>query len=124
VSVALSPDGRRAASTHNTGKVCILDLRNGRVEHSFDAPAFPKRVAFSPSGEALAAACSEKGARVWDVASGREVRTLQRPGDVVWAVAFSPGGNFVATGNGNNCAPVGLALGRTACHMRWPRGRV
>jgi WD40 repeat protein len=112
VSVALSPDGRRAASSHGNGKVCVLDLLNGRVEHSFDVPTLPERVAFSPAGEALAAACQEKGARVWEVASGREVRTLQGPGDVVRAVAFAPGGNLVATGNHNNCARL----------WAWPSG--
>jgi WD40 repeat protein len=114
VSVALSPDGRRAASSHGNKRVCILDLLNGRIERSFDAPALPKRVAFSPSGEALAAACSETGARVWDVASGREVLTLQGPGDVAWAVGFSPGGNLVATGNDNKCARL----------WAWPSGEL
>jgi WD40 repeat protein len=117
-SVALSPDGRRAAS-HGNGRVCILDLLSGRVEHSFDAPPLPEPydrvdVAFSRSGEALAAACQEKGARVWDVASGREVRTLQGPGDVVRAVAFSPAGDLVATGNRNKCARL----------WAWPSGEL
>jgi WD40 repeat protein len=112
-SIALSPDGRRAASWHGN-KAYILGLLSGRVEHSSQAPGSPFRVAISPSGEALAAACGEKGTWVWDVASGRKVLTLQDPSDFVRAVAFSPAGNLVATGNRNNCARL----------WAWPSGEL
>jgi WD40 repeat protein len=97
-------------------KVSLLDLVSRQVQHSFDVPPYPGRVAFSPSGEAVAVACNEKGAKVWDVASGREILTLKGQGDVVGTVAFSPRGDLVATetsgnplacGNGprGNCVP-------------------
>ena len=55
-------------------------------------------VAFSPDGKFLATASWDNTARVWEVASGACVATLEGHSSVVTGVAFSPvDGKFLAT---------------------------
>lgn len=55
-------------------------------------------LAFSPDGRTLATGCSDKTIRLWDVASGRLLRTLKGHLDAVWALAFAPDGHTLASG--------------------------
>ena len=70
-------------------------------------------MAFSPDGTRLATASGDKTAKVWDVASGREVRTLSGHTDAVYGVAFSPDGTRLATASWDKTAKVwDVASGR------------
>lgn len=106
LAVAFSPDGRMLAGGTRGGSVRIWDLTNNR-----ELPALrrssPARIAgiapmsvvtlqFHPSGKAVAGGMADGTVVVWDVATGRELATLQQP-DVVYAMAFARDGQLLAT---------------------------
>jgi WD40 repeat protein len=63
-------------------------------------------VAWSPDGKLLASGSYDKMVKLWDAATGREVRNLQDHIDAVFAVAFSPDGKHLASGSQDRCVKI------------------
>jgi WD40 repeat protein/uncharacterized caspase-like protein len=59
-------------------------------------------VAYSPNGRMLASGSSDKTIKLWDAASGRELRTLAGHTDHITSVAFSPNERMLASGSNDN----------------------
>src|SRR5207244_880635 len=59
-------------------------------------------VAFAPDGKTLASGgLNDKTIRLWDVATGMEIRSFKAPGTgELYCVAFAPDGKTVAAGRG------------------------
>ena len=105
--LAISPDDTQIAVgktkiAHNTNhdSVFLWEAATGQLLKTFKSD-WTWDVAFSPDGSKLAAAGGEYDSliKVWDIASGAELKSFNPDHGVsAFAVAFSPDGNWLLTG--------------------------
>jgi WD40 repeat protein len=111
-SVIFSPDGRRLASGDWREQVVrVWDMTTGRpILPPLKAPTESAKhwggavcgVAFSPDGARLAAAILEGSIHLWDVRTGRWLRSFQADTFEIWGLAFSPDGTRLASGGADH----------------------
>jgi WD40 repeat protein len=63
-------------------------------------------VAFSPDGQTLASCSYDRLIILWDVASGRFLRSLTKHSDSVFGVAFSPDGQWLISGAADRAVKI------------------
>ena len=63
-------------------------------------------MAFSPDGRLALSGAGDKTLRVWEVATGRPLRTLKGHTSRVWSVAFSPDGRLALSGSDDKTVRV------------------
>jgi WD40 repeat protein len=104
-SLAYSPDGKLLAvgntgdPTQSIGAATILDATTGQVVRVLPGEmGWVFGLAFSPDGKRLATTYFYGLTKVWDVATGQALLSMQGPPN--YAVAVSPEGTRLAT-NGN-----------------------
>ena len=112
-ALAVSPADGTIASGDVSGEIRLWDGETGADLHSGSFARLGGRVgslSFSRDGRLLLATCVHSGChfiqKVFDVASGREIKQYSEHDNSVGASAFSPAvdpkGQLVATGGGNN----------------------
>ena len=100
----LSPDRPRMAVGPNSSDLRLWGLSicgvytggstEGSTEREIDRP-----VAFSHDGSRLALGSADRTVRLWEVATGVELRVMEGHTDSVKSVAFSPDGTTLASGS-------------------------
>jgi WD40 repeat protein len=63
-------------------------------------------VAFSPDGSTIATGSYDKLVKLWDAATGKELRTFKEHSDAVYSVAFLPGGTQLVSGAGDRTLKI------------------
>jgi WD40 repeat protein len=101
--IALSPDGKTILSGGSTLK--LWDATTGReVGRMEQRDELVVSLAFSPDGRTAVSASDRGALRLWEVASGRELRTLSEQHALfdtaasINAVVFSPDGRTIISG--------------------------
>lgn len=105
-AVAITPDGQRALSAAYDGSLKLLDLASGTVPRTLLDSGTVTWVVVTPDG-----ACAVSGSKpvvVWDLATGRRLRTLPARDPVV---AFTPDGRAALSAGGRSLELWDLCTG-------------
>ena len=112
--MVFSRDGRHLASASGDGMVKLWDAtrleEKQEARHTLNAqnrgPGLT--LAFSPDGRRLVTGGERHTAKIWDVETGQELKTLEGHSGDVCAVAFSPdpGGRWVASAGEDSTVKV------------------
>jgi WD40 repeat protein len=114
--VQYSPDGKLLASKANDQTMRLWDVASGSELRQFSTAELPKHVqdvdspvSFSRDGKTITSATIPyqgsissyiRTFRLWDVATGKEIRSFQDVSQWHGPVAFSPDGKLLATAGG------------------------
>jgi len=111
-SVVFSPDGKTLASGGGDFKVKLWEIATRRELRTLtvDYPDYvnmltSNSVVFSPDGKTLVSGGAGYGqhrVKLWEVATGRELRTVSEGSGEIKSLAFSPDGKLLASGGGSH----------------------
>src|SRR5262249_55160637 len=113
--------GGKLASISDDGSVIVWTLKDGQFVAGRELSKTPKltaaaisqghnaillMAAFSPDGRRIVTASDDQTARIWDVASGKEIAILRGHEDSVNSAAFSPDGRRIVTASNDQTARI------------------
>lgn len=99
---ALSPDGKRLVAPLRDDRLAVWNLASGEQElvteerHGWQIFG----IAFSPDGQTIATASSDKTAKLWDATTGKLLATLKGHEDRLEYLSVSPKGKYLFTSTG------------------------
>ena len=99
-SVAYSPNGKTVlAGGAGDINLAIWDIESRRVVREFPTSLGIWVVAYSPDGGLAVAGSYDGSIAVWDVVTGRAIRTMVGHKDLVHSLDFSPNGKLLVSGS-------------------------
>jgi len=111
--VALSPDGRRAATASGDGKVRIWDAANAKLLKTLAAHESEcDDVCFARDGASVFSASADRTVRQWDIETGKELRKFDGHEGEAKSVACSPDGLRLASSDAKGIRIWDLKSGR------------
>ncbi len=96
--MAWTPDGTHLAVASTIG-VFLYDASTLEEVRYIPTDAPVGSIAFAPDGQTLASGADDRTVRLWRVADGTLLRTLEGHPSEVWSVAFAPDGQTLASGS-------------------------
>jgi WD40 repeat protein/DNA-directed RNA polymerase subunit RPC12/RpoP len=113
-SVAVSPDGKWAASGSSNKTVKIWDLENGECRATLVGHTNEVRsITITPDGKRILSGSADNTVRVWDAGSGREVAKLEGHTNSIWTVvALQDNSRALSGGFDNTLRLWDLASGK------------
>jgi len=120
---AFSPDRKRLAWASSRQKVSIRDAATGRLVCNLQHKGVDD-LTFSFDGSRLATGGFDKTVKVWDLANGQELLTLDGHAVAVYSVAFDPKGERLAAGSFGPVKVWGVATGRELLTLKGHKGAV
>src|SRR5262249_41967543 len=122
-AVAVSPDGKLAASTGGDTTVRVWDVARGKQLFQLDAASSGWSVVFSADGKLIAFPGADSTVRIYDATTGRAVRTCAGHAGTVWAVSFAPDGKTLASACTDNTVRIwDVAKGKELRQLTGPSG--
>jgi WD40 repeat protein len=132
-----SPDDKLVVTSENDGTACVWNVSTGTLVRKFTEPqgvsggfaagagtgaSAIHRAVFSPNGKQVLTADHDGTARIWDLATGRLLRTVSEPtGQPINAAWFSPDGKLLVTASDDGTARIWDAgTGRLLHTLRGP----
>ena len=97
-NVAFSPEGNTIAAG-SLNEFVLWDAWTGKPIRTIPDVSHVNSQAFSPDGNTVALGSRDGTIRLWEINTGRPLRTLNKHTYYVWSVAFSPDGQTIASGS-------------------------
>jgi WD40 repeat protein len=112
--VAFAPDGQTLASTSHDSTVKLWQVSDGTLLYTLHGhtswvssleghtnTSWVRSLTFAPDGQILASALQDSTVKLWRVADGMLLQTLEEHIETVNSVAFASDGTTLASGSGD-----------------------
>lgn len=97
-AIALSPDGKVAATGDTEGKILLYDIwaQKSTVKYKGHKSVIVA-IAFSPDGSLVVSAATDRSVQIWSATTGKKVASIDNFKSPISFIAISPDGKTLAT---------------------------